>query len=81
VISGYLISTILFENIERNSFSIVEFYNRRIKRIFPALTLVLLVNLTFGWFVLLPDEFTQLGKHIAAGTGCSGLIKTDTPIG
>jgi peptidoglycan/LPS O-acetylase OafA/YrhL len=69
VISGYLISSIIFENSDRGSFSFGQFYGRRIKRIFPALTLVLLSCLVFGWFGLLGDEFKQLGKHIAAGAG------------
>ena len=69
VISGYLISSIIFENIDRGSFSFGQFYGRRIKRIFPALTLVLLSCLVFGWFGLLGDEFKQLGKHTAAGAG------------
>ncbi len=69
VISGYLISSIIFENIDRGSFSFGQFYGRRIKRIFPALTLVLLSCLVFGWFGLLGDEFKQLGKHAAAGAG------------
>ena len=69
VISGYLISSIIFENIDRGSFSFMAFYGRRIKRIFPALTLVLLSCLVFGWFGLLGDEFKQLGKHMAAGAG------------
>ena len=69
VISGYLISSIIFENIDRGSFSFAQFYGRRIKRIFPALTLVLLSCLVFGWFGLLGDEYKQLGKHAAAGAG------------
>ena len=69
VISGYLISSIIFENIDRGSFSFAQFYGRRIKRIFPALSLVLLSCLVFGWFGLLGDEFKQLGKHMAAGAG------------
>jgi peptidoglycan/LPS O-acetylase OafA/YrhL len=69
VISGYLISSIIFENMGRGSFSFEQFYGRRIKRIFPALTLVLLSCLVFGWFGLLGDEFKQLGKHMAAGAG------------
>jgi peptidoglycan/LPS O-acetylase OafA/YrhL len=40
VISGYLISTIIFENLDRGTFSFLEFYARRIKRIFPALTFI-----------------------------------------
>lgn len=67
VISGYLISSIIFENLDHGSFSFAQFYGRRIKRIFPALTAVLLSCLVFGWFGLLADEFKQLGKHMAAG--------------
>ena len=69
VISGFLISTIIFSSLEKNSFSFVEFYSRRIKRIFPALLLVLIACYILGWFVLLPDEYKQLGKHIAGGAG------------
>ncbi len=68
VISGYLISTIIFESLDRGAFSFREFYARRIKRIFPALILILVACFTFGWFALLADEFKQLQKHIAAGT-------------
>ena len=69
VISGYLISIIIFENLDRNTFSFTEFYARRIKRIFPALLLVLIACFAFGWFALLADEYQQLGKHMAAGAG------------
>jgi peptidoglycan/LPS O-acetylase OafA/YrhL len=67
VISGYLISTIIFENLEKNSFSFIDFYRRRIRRIFPALLIVLVSCFVFGWFSLTPREFSQLGKHIASG--------------
>ena len=69
VISGYLISTIIFENLDKGTFSFSEFYSRRIRRIFPALLVVLITCFTFGWFALLADEYKQLGKHIAAGAG------------
>jgi len=69
VISGFLISTIIFSSLEHDRFSLVEFYIRRIRRIFPALILVLVVNLIFGWFVLFTNEFIQVGKHTAAGAG------------
>src|SRR5271166_1914383 len=69
VISGFLISTIIFENLERGTFTFSEFYARRIKRIFPALLLVLIACYALGWFVLLADEYKQLGKHITGGTG------------
>jgi len=69
VISGYLISTIIFESLDKGTFSFTEFYARRIMRIFPALLLLLIACFTFGWFALLADEYKQLGKHIAAGAG------------
>ena len=69
VISGYLISTILFSGIARGTFSVVDFYGRRIRRIFPALLVVLVATGIFGWFALLPDEYGQLGKHVAGGAG------------
>ena len=69
VISGYLISRIIFEQIELNSFSFFDFYKRRIRRIFPALIFVLSACFIFGWFTLFPIEFQQLGKHIAGSAG------------
>lgn len=69
VISGFLISTIIFRSMQRGDFSFMEFYAHRVKRIFPALIVVLLTSYIFGWFALLPEEFKQLGKHIAAGAG------------
>jgi len=68
VISGFLISGILLDNLERGNFSFAGFYNRRIKRIFPALLVVFLATYAFGWCALLGDEYKQLGKHIAGGT-------------
>jgi peptidoglycan/LPS O-acetylase OafA/YrhL len=64
VISGFLISTIIFKSLENNTFSFIEFYVKRIKRIFPALIVVLISCFIFGWFTLLPHEYKQLGKHI-----------------
>jgi peptidoglycan/LPS O-acetylase OafA/YrhL len=69
VISGFLISTIILENLDKGTFSFSEFYARRIKRIFPALIVVLIACYTFGWFALLAEEYKHLGKHIAAGAG------------
>ena len=69
VISGFLISTILFQSIDSGTFSLIDFYSRRTRRIFPALALTLLTVLLFGWFCLLPDELKQLGKHTASSAG------------
>lgn len=67
VISGFLITTIIFQNLENGTFSFSDFYMRRIKRIFPALALILIVSLVYGWFSLLPADYKQLGKHTLAG--------------
>ncbi|MFV0676519.1 acyltransferase family protein [Variovorax sp. tm] len=67
VISGFLITTILLQSLAAGDFSYRDFYARRIRRIFPALVLVLLVTLAFGWYVLLPGEFSQLGKQTTGG--------------
>lgn len=69
VISGYLISSIIFKNLQSDTFSFYDFYIRRIRRIFPALLLVLAATFLFGWITLLATEFQQLNKHIAAGLG------------
>lgn len=69
VISGYLISTIIFQNLDSGTLSLKEFYARRIKRIFPALLFVLISCFAFGWFTLMADEYKHLGKHIASGAG------------
>ncbi|HEY3793828.1 MAG TPA: acyltransferase, partial [Bradyrhizobium sp.] len=69
VISGYLISGIIVDAVERNRFSYLDFYIRRIRRIFPALVVVIAATLFVGWYVLLPDEFERLGKHLLAGAG------------
>lgn len=68
VISGFLISRVIIENLSANNFSVLEFYIRRIIRIMPALALVLGFSLIFGYFSLLGDEYEALGKHVAAGT-------------
>jgi peptidoglycan/LPS O-acetylase OafA/YrhL len=67
VISGYLITSIILKNQSQNNFSLLDFYSRRIKRIFPALIVVLAFCLVSGWFILLENEYELLGKHVAAG--------------
>ena len=66
VISGFLISHQLFAACDRGSFSIRDFYIRRIRRIFPALILVLAATAAFGWIALTPTEFRSLQQHLAA---------------
>lgn len=65
VISGYLISTIILKEIDNRIFSIVRFYDRRIRRVFPALIAVFVFTLLFGYWVLYRTEFWTLGWHVA----------------
>jgi len=69
VISGFLITGILVRELGQGSFGFAHFYARRIRRIFPALVLVLGASLAFGWIALFPDEYQQLGKHTVGGAG------------
>jgi len=69
VISGYLIAGIIDREIQGNRFSILNFYARRARRIFPALALVLIFVLQIGAVVLLPGEYRQLGLHVFGGVG------------
>src|SRR6187401_224760 len=57
VISGYLITRILLRNLQAGNFGLAHFYSRRIKRIFPALALVLASTYAFGWTALFADEY------------------------
>jgi peptidoglycan/LPS O-acetylase OafA/YrhL len=75
VISGFLITGIIVGDLQRGTFSYRDFYSRRVRRIFPALSLVLAATLAVGWYVLLPGEYAQLGKHtIAAALFGSNLV-------
>lgn len=63
VISGYLISRILLAELHAGAFSLREFYAKRIRRILPALVVVLCAVWAAGWFVLDPPAFTELGRQ------------------
>jgi len=64
VISGYLITSILLNDLSKQQFSLLKFYERRARRILPALTLVLVVTSIFAWFWLLPHELINFGKSL-----------------
>lgn len=69
VISGYLISSIILKALASSTFSFVEFYARRARRLLPSLCVVIAAILIGGWILLLPDEFRALGRHAVAGIG------------
>ena len=69
VISGFLISSIILRDLEAGTFSVANFYGRRVRRIFAALIVVLAATLVIGSFVLFPHEYRQLGRHVLGGAG------------
>lgn len=81
VISGYLISTIIYKGLDAGTFSLRDFYTRRIRRIFPALLVVLAFCIVFGWHYLLSDEYQQLGKHVAWGAAFSANFALRQEVG
>jgi peptidoglycan/LPS O-acetylase OafA/YrhL len=66
VISGFLITGIIVRELDQQRFSLLAFYNRRIKRIFPALIVVLGATLVLGWLWMLPAAYAQLSADIVA---------------
>lgn len=75
VISGFLITGIIWQENKEDKFSFLSFYARRVRRIFPALIIVLLACTFLGWKVLFDDEFKQLGNHIMrAGVFLSNFV-------
>ena len=66
VISGYLITSILIDELEQGNFSIARFYERRARRILPALFFVMLCCIPFAWMWMLPSELKDFSQSIAA---------------
>jgi len=66
VISGFVITQTILKDIDNKRFSIADFYRRRIRRIFPALSVVLIFCLIAGWFFESPANYKELGKTTAA---------------
>jgi peptidoglycan/LPS O-acetylase OafA/YrhL len=66
VISGYLITTIILAELEQGKFSIVNFYERRARRILPALFLVMLVCIPFAWLYLPSSEYKDFSQSLVA---------------
>ena len=68
VISGYLITGILISDFAAGNLSLQRFYARRIRRLFPALIVVLVSCILAGWWILLPLEYANIGQHVTAAS-------------
>lgn len=66
VISGYLITSIIVKDLNQNSFSIIEFYKRRARRILPALITVSLISIILAWYLMLPNQMKEFSQSIVS---------------
>jgi peptidoglycan/LPS O-acetylase OafA/YrhL len=73
VISGYLITTLLIEDLRQGRFSIGHFYERRVRRILPALFLVILASIPFAWLWMLPEDFKDFAGSLSIVVFLSNL--------
>lgn len=64
VISGFLITSLIWKDLENSTFTFAMFWERRARRILPALTVVTFTTLVAGWFLLLPTDYKNLGRAI-----------------
>ncbi|MFQ3190501.1 MAG: peptidoglycan/LPS O-acetylase OafA/YrhL [Paraglaciecola sp.] len=69
VISGYLMTKIIFNGIEQENFSLLKFYTARANRIIPALAVLCFTLIVLGWIFLTPWDYKTLGKHISSSMG------------
>jgi peptidoglycan/LPS O-acetylase OafA/YrhL len=66
VISGYLITGLILKDLDGGQFQVLKFWERRVRRILPAVAVVLLACLAAGWFLFLPLNFKELGQSVLA---------------
>ena len=64
VISGFLMTSIIFNGVEKNTFNLFKFYTARANRIIPVLAAMSAILLLFGWFYLLPTDYRDLGRQV-----------------
>jgi len=74
VISGFLITGIIARELGEQRFSLVGFYNRRIRRIFPALIVVLATVLVLGWLWMLPQAYAKLSSDVFASAAFAANV-------
>jgi peptidoglycan/LPS O-acetylase OafA/YrhL len=69
VISGFLMTSIIFRGLEQENFSLIKFYIARANRIIPALAVLCLFLLAFGWFFTLDAIYETISKHVTSSLG------------
>jgi peptidoglycan/LPS O-acetylase OafA/YrhL len=74
VISGFLITGIIYREVSQKEFSYLKFYERRARRIFPALYFVLFVSIIPAWFFLIPSDYLDFSENIISTVGFSSNI-------
>lgn len=75
VISGFLITGIILRELRSGTFSFASFWERRIRRILPALAVTTAAILTAGWFLLVPDDYRSLGRQVLALVLCASNVQ------
>jgi peptidoglycan/LPS O-acetylase OafA/YrhL len=75
VISGFLITSLLLKELRQGTFSLLNFWERRARRILPALAVVVAAIIAAGWFFLMPADYETLGKQVIALIGFSSNVK------
>jgi len=74
VISGYLITTMILSQKSNNNFSILRFYERRVRRILPALIIVMLFCIPFAYYLMQPDDLENFGQSLISTSLMSNNI-------
>jgi len=64
VISGYLIAGLILKELKQGTFTVANFWERRVRRIVPALAVVVAATFVAGWFILMPEDFAAFGKSV-----------------
>ncbi|MDU0355988.1 acyltransferase [Paraglaciecola aquimarina] len=68
VISGFLISSILMKDVETKQFTFLQFYEKRVRRLFPALFATIIVSTLVAYFLFMPEEFREFGQSVVGAT-------------
>lgn len=75
VISGFLITSLILRDLREGTFSFVDFWARRIRRIVPALAVMTIAVIVVGYFGMFPDYYEELGKQVIALVLCVSNVK------